>query len=214
MPRKSNTAQLQEYDCRVTPTDQQEIVKQEWLDAFVDPVSILVCKEGGNDSGKKLHYHVYLKATLSETFLRKTLARLGRATEYIKGNAVFKISQAHSHTIGYVIKENNVIHSNFENHVIEEYFGKSQEYRKELEAERKRTMRHNDNTLKEILDSIEVTKHDYPLDLTQKVLNEYERLGKKFPPRSALQTAILGKVYKFHPELVINWYAPQMSGSN
>jgi len=213
MPRKPNTATLQEYDCRVTPTDQEVIAKEEWMSAFLDPQQILVCQEGGNDSGKKLHYHVYIKANYSETYLRKQLAKLGRATEYIKGNAVFKISQAHDHTIGYVIKENNVIHTNFENHVIEEYFKTSQEYRKELETERKRKVRNNDNTLKEILDSIEVTKNDFPLDLTEKVLNEYEKLGKRFPPRSALQTAILGKIYKFHPSYVINWYSPELPRS-
>ena len=213
MPRKPNTATLQEYDCRVTPTDQEVITKEEWMSAFLDPQVILVCQEGGNDSGKKLHYHAYIKANYSETYLRKQLAQLGRATDEIKGNAVFKISKAHEHTIGYVIKENNVTHSNLANHVLEEYFTTSQQYRKELEAERKRKIRNNDNTLKEILDSLEVTKHDFPRELTERVLNEYERLGKKFPPRSALQTAILGKLYKFHPEYVITWYCPELSRS-
>jgi len=213
MPRKPNTAVLTAYDLRVTPSDQQTITKTEWMNAFPETDTILVCEEGGKDTEIRLHYHVYLKAKLSETYLRKTLSSLGRATEQIKGNAVFKIGIAHEHTLGYIIKENRVIHTNLDNHLIEEYFAKSQDYRKQLETDRKRKTRNSETTLKEIIDQIEVTQRDFPRELTERVLNEYAKLGKKFPPRSALQTAILGKLYKYHPEYVISWYCPELPRS-
>lgn len=109
MPRKTGTARLQEFDIRITPTDQLPITKEHILETDLNVADIVVmCEEGEPNGIPVLHYHMYVKAKISESKMSQICSTLGRATREIKGNAVFSCKLGHDHTIGYVVKIKNL----------------------------------------------------------------------------------------------------------
>lgn len=207
MPRKIGSAIESEFDARITPVDQKPIPKEKFESHLKDAIQVIVCEEGESNGTPKLHYHLYIRAKISESTISKILATLGGATAEIKGNAVFSLRKAHEHTIGYIIKCNKVVYSTDDQYTLEKYFQTSESYRKTLEANKKRASRTNEKTLSDILKEVEVDAHS-PLNwVVQKVLEKYTELDKKFPPRSMLEVAIMKRIFPYQKDLVVNYYS-------
>ena len=139
MPRHSGTARLSEFDLRITPTDQKRITKEEILESDLNKAEVVIVAEEGEPNGiPKLHYHLYVKARLSDTLMRNICRKLGRSTKEINGNAVFFCRLAHENTIGYVVKNRNIVYHNLNQTLIDEYFEISKDYQREKERKLKK----------------------------------------------------------------------------
>lgn len=206
MPRKSGSAQLAEYDIRVTPSDQLPITKEQIVDSDLNDSEVVLVAEEGGTPQLRLHYHIYVKAKLSETKLRAICSKLGRATDEVKGNAVFSIRKAHPQSIGYIVKGRNIVYHNQSQTLIDQYYKQSEEYRKSKENERKSAFRKNEKTLADILKEVEVDCNSTAQSVVIEVLKIYHKLGMKFPPRSSLETATMTALYPHRPSEVESFY--------
>jgi len=207
MPRKIGTAVESEFDLRITPSDQQPILHDEFKNHLKDAIQVIVCEEGEPNGKPQLHYHLYVKAKISESTISMICSRLGRATSEKKGNAVFSVRKAHAHSIGYVVKGKKVVYATDDQNVIESYFELSEAYRRQKESARKSASRSSKETLDSIMNGIEVDSHSTPSYVVSKILEEYAKLDKKFPPKSLLETSVLKKLYPLQRGFVIDCYA-------
>ena len=206
MPRKVGTAKLAEFDVRITPSDGLPITREHILETDLKESIIAIVAEEGGTPECRLHYHLYIKAKLSETTLAKICSKLGRATDVHKGNAVFSIRAAHEHTIGYVVKNKQVIYHNQDQTVIDQYFEESDQYKRDKESAKKRSSRLAKKTLRDIVGEVEVDTHTGYDRLVRKVLDLYHKYDLPFPSRSSLETAVMKRIYPFNPEYVSAWY--------
>lgn len=214
-PKKQDSPMLM-WDARVTPVDGQPIqFHPETLDFEI----FLACREGGDDTDKKLHYHIYMVSRRSETWLRQYLACLGGATATVKGNSVYSLRKAHEGTIGYVIKEGNVVSRHgLTDTFLSEMITKSKQYRKDLESDRKRVQRSKENTLAEILKVVaEGVKNDpspTPQFLVQSILDACTEKQIRFPSRSTIENAVMTILYKTDQSSVLNYYCRNLYQNN
>lgn len=201
--KRSATA---EWSIRITPTNQEPINKNEFLEkGLKDAELLLVCEEGTPNGSPKLHYHIYIKCNISRTTLERYCANIGRATNYVKGNAVFSIKSANEGTIGYVIKDCNIIISDgFNNHHIEEYIQSSKQYRKGLETTRRNVNKDKNASFKELFDQIE--SYASADDIIAQILIECNKRGMTFPSRSLMESNVLRLMYKVNPQWVNAFY--------
>lgn len=206
MPRKLGTAQLATYDVRITPTDQLPITKEQIMESDLKISEVILVAEEGGTPELKLHYHMYLKTTLSESRLRNVCSMLGRATKSANGNTVYSIRAAHLHTIGYVVKGKNIVYHNQSQTLIDQYLDQSDEYRKSKEKERKTAFRKNEKTLMDIMKEVEVDCNSTAQSVVIDVLKMYSKLGQKFPTRSALEVATMSILYPHRPVDVESYY--------
>jgi len=206
MPRQSGSAQLAEYDIRVTPSDQLPITREQIVDSDLNASEVVIVAEEGGTPQLRLHYHIYVKAKLSETKLRHICSKIGRATDEVKGNAVFSIRKAHSQSIGYIVKGRNILYHNQSQTLIDQYFKQSEEYRKSKENEKKSAFRKNEKTLADILKEVEVDCNSTAESVVIEVLKIYHKLGMKFPSRSSLETATMTALYPHRPIEVESFY--------
>jgi len=210
MPRpKKTTGKALEYDVRVTPTDGNEL---EFNPSNEDFEILVACKEGGPETDKRLHYHIYCKTIRSESWLRQYFSVLGKATETEKGNAVYSLRKAHEGTIGYVVKEGDVkCRLGWTDRFLEEMITKSNQYRKDKEADRKRASRVKENCLAEIMKVVaEGVKNDpspTPRKITELILHQYNERQIRFPNRSTIENCVMTILYKTRPTMVIEYYA-------
>lgn len=207
MPRKIGTAVETEFDLRITPADQNPILYDDFKTHLKDAIQVIACEEGESSGTPKLHYHLYVKAKISESTISMICSRLGRATSEIKGNAVFSVRKAHAHSIGYVVKGKKVIYATDDQNVIESYFEMSEAYLREKASSRKRASRSSKETLDSILNGIEVDSHSTPIQVVQKILEEYAKIDKKFPPKTLIESAVLKKLYNLQKHFVTDFYA-------
>lgn len=206
-PKKTNGRAI-EYDVRITPTDANEIDFNPNADDFE---VFVACKEGGEGTEKRLHYHIYVRTIRSETWLRQYFAILGKSTETEKGNAVYSLRKAHEGTVGYVVKEGDVkCRLGWDNQFLEEMITKSNQYRKDKETERKRGQRAKENCLAEIVKVVaEGVKSDpqpTPRVVMSRILHEYNERQIRFPNRSTLENCVMTILYKTRPTLVEEYY--------
>ena len=211
MPRTIGTRkEVAEFDLRITPSDQQPIVKEDFESHLKDAIQVIVCEEGEPNGEPQLHYHLYVRAKISDSTISKICSRLGRATDDKKGNAIFSVRKAHENSIGYVVKGKKVVYTTDDQNVIEKYFELSEKYRKEKESSRKDASRASENNLKEIMNGIIVDSHSTPSYVVTKVLEQYSKLGKKFPPKSLLETSVLKKLYPLQSGFVVEFYSKNL----
>lgn len=195
-----------EWDIRLTPTDQVEVdfSKIDLSDFKV----LLACKEGESNGTPRLHYHMYVVTVRSDSFIDTWLAKLGRATAETKGNAVFSKRRSHEGTLGYVVKNGNVVSRHgIDDRFLTETFKKSEDYRKEKETERKRASRGNENFLGNILKDPEVKRLSDPLQIVSVILQKYKEAEKRFPPRSAIESAVMYLIYDHDESSVKRFYS-------
>jgi len=199
---------VESWSIRITPTDQATISEKEFLESGLkDAELLIVCEEGSPNGSPKLHYHIYLKCKHSRSTLERMCAKMGRANNSVKGNAVFSIKQSNDGTIGYVVKDNHIITSiGYDNHVLEEYYKQSEQYRKDLEASRRKDSRKKEASYKEIFDSIVVTSDTLPDDVITEVLDECNKRKMNFPSRTLMETNIFRILYPHKPHFVRSFY--------
>jgi len=204
MPRKVGSAPYSKFDLRITPTDQLPI--DDWSSLDVSE-KYMAFQEGGEGTTKKLHYHVYLEGNISVSWLQKQCALLGRATSTIKGNQVFKCGLAHEHTIGYIVKEHHCVAvKGFDQHVLEDFYSKSEDYAKGLDATRRKESRRREHTLDDVFKSIIACSDTEPRDIIDSCLQECTRLNIRLPTRSQMETRVLAKLYPYKPSYVTAFY--------
>lgn len=206
MPRHSGTAQQQEYDIRVTPSDQQPITREQIVETDLNKSEVVIVAEEGGTPQLRLHYHIYVRACISETKIRAICSQLGRATSEVKGNAVFSIRKAHDQSIGYIVKGHKIVFHNQSQTIIDQYFKQSEEYRKKKENEKKSAFRKNEKTLSDIMKEVEVDCNSTAESVVIETLKIYSKLGQKFPSRSALETATMTRLYPYRPTEVESFY--------
>jgi len=211
MTRKLGTAKLQEFDIRITPTDGMPITKEQFLASDLKVAEQAIVGQEGGTPQLRLHYHIYLKAKLSETTIAKICSNLGRATQTVKGNAVFSVRPAHPHTIGYVVKNKDIIWHTDSQMVLEQYFKDSEQYQREKETERKRIQRKVNKNLMDIMSEVEVDIHTSGESIIRSVLELYHKYDLKFPSRSTLETAVMKKIYSVQPQYVQSYYARNLN---
>lgn len=203
--RPKKEGEPKEWDIRLTPVDQLEVDFAEFLDDFK---ILLVCKEGEPNGQPRLHYHMYAVTTRSDSYIDSLLSRMGRANNIVKGNAVFSKRKKHEGTIGYVVKNGNVVcRHGLDDQFITESFKKSEEYRKRKESERKSASRGEQNFLSEIMKDAEVKRQTDPLELTRIILKRYRDADKKFPSRSSVESAVMTLMYDHDPNFVERHYS-------
>jgi len=204
MPRRVGDAPYSKFDLRITPTDQLPIVEWALLDVSE---KYMIFQEGGEGTTKKLHYHIYLEGSVSESWLKKQCAILGRATNDIKGNRVFKCGLAHDHTIGYVVKERLcVARKGFEEKVLEEFYTKSEDYAKAIETTRRRDSRKREHTIDEIFKSIIAYETSEARDIVEQCLQKCHELNVRLPTRSQMEVRVMAKLYPFKPDYISRLY--------
>lgn len=207
MPRHSGTARMTEFDLRITPTDQNPITKEQIMESDLNKAEVLIVAEEGTPNGTPvLHYHIYVKAKLSDTLIRNVCRKLGRSTKEINGNAVFFCRLAHENTIGYVVKNKNIIYHNQDQKLIDEYFELSEDYNRKKEQERKSALREKENSLKEILKEVVVDNSSTPSGLIKQILYLYNEKQIRFPTRTTLENAVMSLMYKIKPLMVEEYY--------
>lgn len=194
MPRPATKAFT--WDVRITPTDQLPIT--DWTDFEREDAKILAFEEGGEGTEKRLHYHVYLETTMSESKVRSTCATLGRATSDMKGNAVFSVRKAHEGTIGYVVKDGKRVYVfNYEDRHIEEFMEMSAQYRKDKEKTKKRDQRQKQSFLNEAIAHIRENMPEFTnRPKSETIFWEFHKYyltngARPLPSRSILETAIV-----------------------
>lgn len=201
------TLPLRQWELRLTPDYGDINFEHKNLE---DAHKVFVaCKEGGEGTGKRLHYHVYMETQRSETFLRHQAEHLAGG----KGNAFYSLKKAHEGTVGYVVKEGDVVFRHgWDNLFLDEMLSKSQQYRKDLEADRKRQSRKSENTLSDIMKVVAetITSSSTPRYVVNAVLKEYNTRQLRFPTRNALESAVLSALYPHNPVFVQAVYASNL----
>lgn len=202
---KKMTGDPAHWDVRLTPSDGLPI---DFMDKVPtsDFIVFVACKEGGEGTDKRLHYHVFLSSLRSESWIRSLCSVLANGT----GNPAYSVRKAHNGTIGYVVKEGNVVFRHgWTDKFLEEMLTNSQQYRKDLEAAKKRASRSKDNSLVEIMRLVApgVTTESEPSDVSAMILAHYYHKELKFPTRSCIEQAVMTLLYPHRQNLVNDFYA-------
>jgi len=205
MPRgKPATVECQ-YEIRLTPSDGEPIT--DWKCIERPGSEIVICEEGGGDTGKKLHYHGYLKTTISEKYMPTLCKKLAREDpEYFetddkgekhytkKGSCVYSCTQPHENTIGYVVKLKKIVYRHgYTDRHIEEFFEKSDQYNREKSKDNKRKTREKAKGLIDAVQHIRQEIKDGKLSNdTLSIYHAFEHFygERPLPSRSILETAI------------------------
>lgn len=145
MPRPRK---VKEWDIRVTPPDGADLIFP--LDTFDQ---FIACREFGKKLGKK-HYHIYCKTTMNDNDIRTYLKTICKV-DIVKGNDLYRVKEAHEGTIGYIIKDADVVASKgFTEDQLSEFIQQSKKYRQQKDAERKKNDRQKVNTAVEICNKV------------------------------------------------------------
>lgn len=210
VPRRTKARKstpVTEWSVRITPVNQQPITAEEFKESGLDECeSLIVCEEGEPNGQPRLHYHLYIKSHLSRTTLERMCAKLGRANNLVKGNAVFSIKQSNDGTIGYVIKNNNIITSvGYTQTTLDSYFKQSQLYKTKLETERRIQNKKKDQVFRKIFDDItDFAGYD---DIIEQVTCECTKRGINFPSRMTMESNVLRMMYTRNPRFVNAFYS-------
>lgn len=212
---------VKEYDIRVTPPNGQD------LEFITDEFDLFIaCKEFGYINKRK-HYHIYCKTTLNENEVKQYLKLICDVTE-VKGNTLYRVKPAHEHTIGYVIKEFNVVASKgYTEDQLSELKQLSLDYRKKFEKERKQKQRQNQASAVEICNVIvDEIKSDHKSSLLYahhitsvkskeelaavilpKILSKYRSEDEGLaPPRSTVERMIITIMMKLGCTAAVSEY--------
>lgn len=168
---KAKSGEIYKRELRITPPDQVPIT--DWKVNADDFVKLLACEEGGVDTEKKLHYHLYIESTRSESWIKKWIYSIAHCYNGESGNAVYFSRQPHEHTIGYVIKSGNVVcRHGIEETFIIEWIAKSDEYKRNKEASRKRQQRSRAGILQSMMDGVASDLKTERIDRTAEAVSE------------------------------------------
>lgn len=200
---KNEDAEIRKLDIRLTPCTDEEVDFEKWFTAE-DFIRCIAGREIG-ETNKKLHYHIYCETRRSDTWLTNQMYRAARWTpHHPRGNSVFRKNTAHEGTLGYSVKEEDVAYSlGFSSSELDALLQASRQYRRDLEADKKRRDRKKQATMKELVEmAIEhfLSEHSHdlilPRTIVKFILTKCEELDHPFPPRSQMENAIMKVMYK------------------
>lgn len=213
MPRPKS-GDVYERELRITPPDGQPIFN--WLVNADDFVKLIAAEEGGGDTGKKLHYHLYVETTRSESWLKKWVYTVARCINGEKGNAVYFSRKPHDRSIGYVVKNNKIVcRHGVDQMFITEWLAKSDEYVKNKSTERKREQRTKQSIYKEMIDAVEKEIQDGhyqpTLDLISSALiRKYSSRGM-YPNRNQHELFVIKLLHPYNESFVEQYYTRGLS---
>lgn len=211
MPRpRKNPDEVLKRELRITPPNGVPI--SDWsLDASI--LKFVAFEEGGNDSGKKLHYHCYIETTMTSQALPKWVYTVAGCIESgEKGNAVFFSRAPHEATMGYIAKGRKLSKAhNFENHIIDEWFTQSDEYRKQREATRKREQRSRTDELKTVIEYVKKELTTRYLErnvesVISLILDTCHQREIVFPTRSQMEKLVVELLYPYDSRSILEYY--------
>lgn len=210
---KKEDAELRSLSIRLAPCDGEEIDFEQHV-KIEDFPKFIAGKEIGEDNGS-LHYHIYAESRRSDTWLKTLFYKLARWTPHHPvGNSVFSKKLAHDNTKGYSVKEENVAFTlGFTDSELDALIEKSRQYRRDLEASKKKRTRRTQNTMKRFTDEAIVYAEaewdrllDRPRAIAKFILAKYNEADLPFPSRTQMENAVMRVMHKFDPDYVLNWY--------
>lgn len=192
MPRpKSDPSSVYVRELRITPPDGQRIV--DWKITDKDFKLAIIAEEGGTDE-VRLHYHAYIETLRSESWIKTWIYSIAHCYNGESGNAVFFSRKPHDHTIGYVVKHGHVVvRHGCPQTTIDEWIGKSDEYKRSKEAERKRIQRIAKSFTQQVFQEIvsETSAHPTPSEIIYLILTKYKDNKKMLPSRNVVDTLVV-----------------------
>lgn len=205
----------------MTPPDQKPV---KFTASNEDFEQLIICEEGipngGFDSeGNKiprLHYHAYILSIRSRTWIEGWMKKHLQPPPDVKGNQLYSLKVGNDGTLGYTIKYGNVVFRlGCDQMFLDEAMKRSEAYRTEKAAERKRASRTKTNYLARVVEEVAegglITSQTTPLEVTQMILAKYHQNQVRFPTRSILETATMGLLYPYRQRDVNEWYAKNLS---
>lgn len=196
-------------EVRITPADGLPI--DDWKVCEQDFKICVAAQEGGTPE-RRLHYHLYIETLRSASWLTKWIYSVAHCYNGEQGNAVFFTRKPHENTIGYVVKEGNIVcRHGCTDTFIDEWLTKSAQYKRDKEAGRKREQRVKKAFTQEVREKVErvlaETQHlrapEHVLDM---ILQEYHEAKLTFPPRSSVENMIVTCLYPYDKSLYKNFY--------
>jgi len=206
---KKEDAEIRKFSIRMTPCDNEEIQFDKWFTGE-DFIKFIAGREHGTQNGK-LHYHIYCETRRSDTWLNNVMYKATRWTpHHPRGNAVFSRTLAHEGTLGYSVKEEDVAYSlGFASSELDALLEGSRQYRRDLEADKKRRVRKSQNTMKQFIeDAIEHFQDlaPEPRSVVKFILEKYETSEMPFPSKSQMENAVMKVMYRFSTNYVLDHY--------
>lgn len=202
---KKQDAPIRQLSIRLVPVDGLDIeferyILEEDFDKFIAGREI-------SEKGK-LHYHIYAETRRSDTYLKTLFYKMARWTpQNFAGNSVFSCKDAHSNTQGYLVKDEDVAFTlGFTPEELEALVEKSQQYRRDLETNKKRRTRKTQNTMKKFVEEAIEAQLDDPRSVVKFILDKYQEHGVPFPSKSQMENAVMRVKYHDSPNYVLDHY--------
>lgn len=204
---KPKSGDLYVRELRITPADGLPIT--DWKINEDDFKQVIAAEEGGED--KKLHYHLYIESTRSESWIRKWIYSIAHCENGEQGNSVFFSRKPHENTLGYVVKYGNiVVRHGCSQTYIDEWIGKSDQYRKSKESTRKRAQRTRQSMIQEILDQVETDLKANSIDrtvhgITDALLYNF-KLNGLYPMKNQFEMMVIKLIHPYNDNFVRLFY--------
>jgi len=204
---KPKSGELYVRELRITPPDGLPIT--DWLVNTDDFVKLIAAEEGGEETGKKLHYHLYVETTRSESWLKKWVYKIGHCYGGESGNAVFFSRKVHENTIGYVVKSANIVcRHGVDNMFIDEWIKKSDQYVKDKATARKKIQRSKQGVVSEMVEKVNNNLHDGKVvssvaEISAALVNYYSSYDC-YPNRNQHELLVLKLIHPYnssYPEM-------------
>lgn len=185
-------------ELRLTPPDGEPV--SDW---FIDSgiTKLLACEEGGIGTGKALHYHAVIETTYSDDSLKGWIRRVLRIPmSNALGNAVYRTGAPHEATYQYVVKCQKVVESH--GHTpdeIREWIRLSDEYRRDINAQRRSLQRLRSQGREKQLRTVEELTFNWTKDNTwaygvdfivRRIINECDNANIEFPTRTQMEAMV------------------------
>lgn len=206
---KPKSGEVFQRELRITPPDGLPIT--DWQANTDDFIKLIAAEEGGGDTGKKLHYHLYVEITRSETWLKKWIYNIAHCHNGESGNSVFFTRKPHENTIGYVVKSGNIVcRHGVDQTYIDEWIKKSNEYVKGKSTERKREQRTKQSIYKCMMDEVESDLKAGHLrgladDIGTALTERYYKYST-YPTRSQHEMMVIKLIHPYASDYVRSFY--------
>lgn len=206
---KANPDELYVRELRITPPDGQPIT--DWKIDNKDFKVVIAAQEGGDET-VRLHYHVYIETLRSASWITKWIYSIAHCNNGQQGNSVFFSRKPHDNTIGYVVKHGNIaVRHGCTDTYIDEWLAKSDQYRRDKEADRTRAKRIKQSFAKQVRDRVsELVSQSADTRTPERVLDliteQYHEGKHTFPSRTQVETLIVTILYPYDKSLYRAYY--------
>lgn len=211
MPRpKLNPGEILALELRITPPDGKPI--EDWKVDDTNFKMVLAAREGGGDTGVRLHYHLYIETLRSRSWILNWVYSIAHCYNGEKGNSVVFTGKPHDKTIGYVVKHGDIAcRHGCSDGFITEWLNKSDEYVRNVAAKRKADVRRNQAFSALVRQKVAATLASdasmrTPTCICNLVLAEYHKAEKVYPSRTQVECLIATLLHPYDEGLVRLFY--------